>query len=268
MISDFQNVSLFENRFWLQILGDHSRFIMNALSPAEKENIQKAEEFIALFDRLLETARKPNPNIDELNDNAFTAAAQLREFKLKLLELNLYAKIRIALSPTFFNHMLNELEEYLKILESLKKAQLLAYEPNHFNLLWLPDAAGHAAGVISSLDEAETDAIDIARQYEMEYKSLYSKAVNMEGYMRTGGTSFPSFDRFIYQAESKTAAFKRFLEDVRDMRLNARLLGTLTPLTADHMSREECYYLHKLAASTNKPSAPDCDPARPRIEGL
>jgi hypothetical protein len=29
--------ALFEHRFWLQILGDHARFILNALSPKEKK---------------------------------------------------------------------------------------------------------------------------------------------------------------------------------------------------------------------------------------
>ena len=49
-----KEITLFEHAFWLQILGDHSRFILNALSPKETDFIDKANEFINLFDYLLE----------------------------------------------------------------------------------------------------------------------------------------------------------------------------------------------------------------------
>ena len=43
----------FEHRFWLQILGDHSRFIHESLAPVEIEYIKIASEFIQIFDILL-----------------------------------------------------------------------------------------------------------------------------------------------------------------------------------------------------------------------
>ncbi|MGE5405367.1 MAG: DUF2935 domain-containing protein [Candidatus Saccharibacteria bacterium] len=33
---DYGESALFEQRFWLQVLDDHSRFIHNSLGPAEK----------------------------------------------------------------------------------------------------------------------------------------------------------------------------------------------------------------------------------------
>ena len=44
-----------------------------------------------------------------------------------------------------------------------------------------------------------------------------------------------------------------------------KVLSTLTPLMPDHMLREECYYLIKLAQSSEV-RMPDCDPTRPRVE--
>jgi hypothetical protein len=61
-------------------------------------------------------------------------------------------------------------------------------------------------------------------------------------------------------------SFKEFLEQIKSERLTARLLGTLMPLMADHMAREECYYLTKLSESAKGVRKPDCDPARQRIE--
>ena len=49
--------ALFEHRFWLQILGDHSRFIYNALSPKEVKDAQTAAQYIGQFDQLLSISR-------------------------------------------------------------------------------------------------------------------------------------------------------------------------------------------------------------------
>ncbi|MCY9423697.1 DUF2935 domain-containing protein, partial [Bacillus paralicheniformis] len=46
--------------------------------------------------------------------------------------------------------------------------------------------------------------------------------------------------------------------------LTDQMLGTFSALMADHMMREECYYLMKIAESTNT-QKPACDPAKPRL---
>jgi hypothetical protein len=49
-LSNYVNeTALFEHRFWLQVLGDHSRFILYALSPKESSEIQTAEQFILIL---------------------------------------------------------------------------------------------------------------------------------------------------------------------------------------------------------------------------
>ncbi|MPN58312.1 hypothetical protein SDC9_206016 [bioreactor metagenome] len=49
---------LFEHQFWLQTLGDHSRFIFSPLAPKETSEIEKAHYFICTFDKLLAQARE------------------------------------------------------------------------------------------------------------------------------------------------------------------------------------------------------------------
>ena len=44
--------------------------------------------------------------------------------------------------------------------------------------------------------------------------------------------------------------FKTFLNELEEMELSAEVLGTFTASMADHMAREEQYYLMKLAEST------------------
>src|SRR6476620_2765442 len=136
----FEKTARFEHCFWLQILGDHSRFIYEALAPVQKEVIEKASIFITVFDSLLDYAK----SIDsmQLTAKAEVEVIKLREFKLELLRKHLIGKIKIHLSPTFFNHMINELEEYQRILKYLKAGQVPSvYHELHQNLISLLDDA-------------------------------------------------------------------------------------------------------------------------------
>lgn len=259
--------ALFEHRFWLQILGDHSRFMLNALSPQETEEIQRAMGFINIFDSLLEEARQElsGANLTALTQQAYQYAGEIRAFKLHLLKRHLAGEIKIQLSPTFFNHMLNELEEYMTILCTLMSGNMPSFHPVHHHLLWLSDAVGHAAGVMSNLDEVERPFIKKSMEFQKEFADLHDKVEEIAGYMRTGLDKFPALDCFNCQAEKTMVPFKEFLEELLERRLSKKLLGTLMPLMADHMAREECYYLTKLSQVTDLKS-PGCNPAKPRVE--
>lgn len=259
---------LFENRFWLQILGDHSRFIFQSLAPNEQSEIERAHYFIQSFDNLLEFARSnlSDEEIMTLNQQASIQTQSLRDFKLYLLERQLIGKISLSLSPTFINHMVNELEEYERILNAYLSGTLPpASNPVDIHLLWLSDAAGHAATITSLLDMVEFDTQEKSKRFTNQFEHFYLKAVELAGYLRTNLQNFPALNRFNHQAEMEIKLFQVFLHELEEMRMNDELLGVLTPLMADHMSREECYYLMKLSEVSDV-KAPDCYPTKPRNE--
>jgi hypothetical protein len=262
------DTALFEHRFWLQIMGDHSRFIFFSLAPTESEYLLTAQEFIILFDQLLEQAHKQltGTELEELNRKAYEATYRLREFKLELLSMSLTSDLKSHLPPSFFNDMLNELEEYLFILNSLLNGQNPLLHPLHYHMLWLTDAVGHAASISAGLDLVEKDIIDRAYRFEIQFQDLNTKSLMMNGYLRTQLGTFPSLERLNEQANLAILSFMEFLENLRDQRTDQRVLGTLMPIMADHMAREECYYLWKLSQSTSNVKRPNCDPGRPRQE--
>jgi hypothetical protein len=93
------------------------------------------------------------------------------------------------------------------------------------------------------------------------------KAIELAGYLRTNLSDFPALRRFNHDVELELAIFKSFLRELEELAIRRELLGIFTPLMADHMAREECYYLHKLAEATGaKP--PECDPGKPRVTSL
>lgn len=261
------NELIFEHRFWLQILGDHGRFILNELSPLETEEIKGAEYFIELFDELLEISRGRLSEISlmELTRRALEGAEKIRDFKLNLIRQHLVSKIRIGLPPTFINHMVNEVEEYIRILRFALAGKNAPMSPVHYHLLWLLDGAGHAAGIMSKLDEVEKKLIDKSREFNKDFENLYKKAVEMAGYLRTNIREFPALSRLNREAELEMKMFMVFLEEIKNLRLNKEVLGTIMPLMADHMFREECYYLMKLSR-VSEIAEPECDAARERIE--
>ena len=267
-VDELRKEILFEHRFWLQILGDHGRFILNALSPLEDKEIQRAEYFIKIFDELLENARIEglnNSEIDDLTLRSYKYSQEIREFKLHLLKKHLIGEIKIELPPTFINHMLNELEEYLYILNFIIRKSIPKANPVHHHLLWLLDGAGHAVAIEKGLDDVEKMLKRESRVFTQVFEDLYQKAVEMAGYLRTKQSSFPALTRFNIEAEEQMMSFVNFLENIERLRLNKEVLGTIDPLIPDHMLREECYYLIKLSL-VSEVVKPDCDPGRPRIK--
>jgi hypothetical protein len=265
MNSYYEN-ALFEHHFWLQVLGDHARFIRDTLSPTETELVKKAIQFIDKFDKLLHESRKKlsMEALQILTERANEQAQEIRSFKLEIIREHLVGDVSIGLSPTFLNHMVNEVEEYLRLLAYLTQQQEPPLShPLHHHLIWLLDAAGHAGGITGHLDIMEKQLQEKSEAFTKRFEQFYIKAVEMAGYLRSNVQLFPALERFNENVKLEIALFKVFLDELEEMEMNNRLLGTFDQLMADHMTREECYYLLKLARSSHL-EEPDCDPTTPR----
>jgi hypothetical protein len=261
------NSVLYEHRFWLQILGDHARFIFNTLSPKENQDIQKAQHYIHSFDQLLNFARTATIEIEitTINQQAYSLVLDLRKFKLDLLQRLIVGKVTIALTPTFINHMVNELEEYQHILSALVAGKSVPqFDAIHHDLLWLLDAIGHAAVISSDLDPVEKPLMLNSKQFETHFQQLYLKSIEMAGYMRTQLRDFPAFRKFHLDIDLEMKLFIAFLNELEQMEITDEVLDRISPLMPDHMLREECYYLNKLAQLGIIPN-PSCHPDKPRV---
>lgn len=265
----FEDGALWELRFWLQVLGDHGRFIRDGLAPGEAAEISNADQVIKAFDQMLNTARMnlDSARISDLLQNVNPWASYLRTFKLHLLQRSLTGTIGIHLSPTFLNHMLNEIDEAMRVFAALTSGKLPPAGPEvHQHLLWLQDAVGHAASLSGQLDLVEKSWKNKSEEFERYFQDFYLKAVELAGYMRTSLTDFPALRRFNQDTNAVMLLFMKFLSEVQELTAEKELLGTLTTLLPDHMYREECYYLNKLSQAAGNVPRPDCDPAKPRAE--
>lgn len=264
MAVSYEQAAKFEHRFWLQVLGDHARFLHDSLAPQETALIDASNYFIQTFDQLL--GRVEVDDLIELSVKAEEEALKLREYKLNIIERHLVGKITIHLGPTFINHMVNELEEYVLLLKYLKLGEVPpVFHELHHHLLWLLDAAGHSGAISDNMERVEKKIKKVSDRYTKEFEAFYLKAVEMAGFLRTGITSFPALDRFNNDVSTEIKIYMNFLNEIEELELSKKALGTFAPLMADHMYREECYYLMKLAESTQM-EAPSCDPGKPRLK--
>jgi hypothetical protein len=269
MHKTFHEEALFELKFWMRILGDHSRFILDSLSPTEKEKINHTQYFIQQFDHLLEETGKTleiNDLMEILIQGKITAE-RLRVFKLSLIREQLTRKVGLSLTPTFLNHMVNELDEWLRISSYLVHGQRVpAAHPLHHDLIWLLDAAGHAGAIHDRLDAVEKDIREKSSRFIKKFEHFYLKAVEMAGFLRANIEDFPALKRFHDHIELELTIFQSFLRELEHLELSKEILSSLSPLMADHMFREECYYLTKLSETTKTVKKPDCDPINAKVD--
>ncbi|HWO75675.1 MAG TPA: DUF2935 domain-containing protein [Bacillus sp. (in: firmicutes)] len=264
-MKSFEQSAIFEHLFWLQVLGDHARFILDSLPAKQQEDIDVATHFKNEYDRLLTMVQhEAYPSLEALTEEAENLTLEFRDYKLSIIRRHVTGKIRIHLTPTFINHMVNELEEYLLIISYLKKGEAPPiFHELHHHLLWLLDAAGHAGAISDSLDAVEKRLKEKSDQYTKHFEQFYLKAVELTGYLRANIESFPALERMNQDVRLEIELFKLFLHEIEELELTERMLGTFAGLMADHMAREECYYLMKLAESAGD-EKPDCDPTAPR----
>ncbi|WP_156288650.1 DUF2935 domain-containing protein [Oceanobacillus salinisoli] len=243
--------AVFEHQFWLQVLADHARFIHDSLYPSEKEDVEKAKFFIERLDQLLAQVNTINAsNAISFSNRVEELTQQFRQFKLSIIKRHLIGDIGIHLSPTFLNHMVNELEEYQLVLSYLKKGEIPpVFHELHHHLVWLLDASGHAGAIDDQMDAVEKRLKEKSETFTTHFEQFYVKAVELTGYLRTNIQAFPALKRFNNDVEIELGLFKTFLNEIEEMELSAEVLGTFTAPMADHMAREEQYYLMKLAES-------------------
>lgn len=258
-MTTFNESAAFEHGFWLKIMADHSTFILDSLAEKEKMEIAAAKEFVRQFKELA-TKVKSNSDLIKLALDAEASVRDLRTFKLELLKKQLTSQFVIHLSPTFINHMVNELDEYLLMIGYLKKGEKPpVFHELHHHLLWTSDAAGHAGAISDSLDAVEKRLKNKSDEFTKHFEQFYLKAVELTGYLRTNLDSFPALKRMNKEVKLEIEVFQLFLNEIEELEISNQMLSVFSPLMADHMMREECYYLVKLAESTNT-QLPNCSP--------
>lgn len=258
----------FENRFWLQIMGDHCRFIANTLPPRDDNQDQTqfnqtAKQLASTFDGLLSRAR----NGEDVSSAALTAVQQLRALKTMILSSLLQGLLVSGLPPTFYSHMLRELDFYFALLQGyLTNGQVSLDHVLAYLDLWITDAEGHADSVLTGLDATEAMLRKRAWCMKKKFSKQRTKVAEFIDYLQAGNVDFPALRRLTGYAALALRLFSRLVAELRELIGSGAVLGSLEPLMMDHMLREECYTLTKLELFLPGAAIAGCDPTAARLE--
>lgn len=176
--------------------------------------------------------------------------------KKSILQQQLDGNIKIMLTPTFINHMLNEMDFMKRILDNDGIIDDLMLD--YTNKIWLLDAKGHAEALKHDLDSTEYFHMKKLKKFMKKFDKLLECAKEVKGFKRTL-KEFPKQDIMHLKIEEIMNEFIDILLFLREKKASNEVLARFTILVPDHMYREEFYYLRCLGFAAD-------DPTQPRIE--
>jgi len=239
--------------FWSAIMRDHAEFQIMNLSSRESQSIMTSQNFKNLFNQIHSEAERliSNPNneeIEELVRRVLPIIVDFINYKQTLLRRLLECNIEFNLPPSFINHMINEAMEFYRVISMLQTdAQINPVSEVLFlHTIWLPDAIGHAANVMSTLDATESILIKETETFKNTFTNLFIKATELEKMLPRAGLDNGALELLNEEVITTMTAFIEFLENIEVLRASCKAMGVINPLVPDHMIREEKYYLSKV----------------------
>lgn len=260
----------YENRFWLQIIGDYARLLVQAFSPDQRGEIQRARDFITQFDNLLARARQnlTADQLAQLNREAYTATQNIQKFFLEMLSLLVRSGYPIFLKPAVINSAVTFTGEYLNLLNSfINNKQPPAVTASQVEIHWLPTFIQISKIITDSLGLYEINLRRKAEEFSNEFTNLFLAALEYQGMTRIGTGDFPIINENHKKIIQTFNDFSKFIESLITLSEQNRIPGTLSVLYLDRTYRMICYVLKQLAVLSDG-KQPECDPVRPRLSNI
>jgi hypothetical protein len=262
-MAQFNYSNSFENKFWLQIMGDNAIIVRDHLiSPgAEKK---KADQFFSVFEDLLVRARQDQGtgSLTQLNRDALTATQEFRSLLLEILKRQVTQGVTVLLNIEFLNIMVSMTNIYLFLLKAFISNNEPEFVPINQDIFWLPvfyNESRYIADNVGSHDERQK-----ADTFSNSFSRNYLFALELQEIYQIGTTEFPISNQYRVNILAILNSFAFFIVDLIRLARKNRLLGTLTILDLDHVYRKLCYYTTQLSIIQNVPK-PACDPTSPRL---
>jgi hypothetical protein len=241
-----------EIHFWSEIMENHAEFMLGALSSREAEVISRAQYFKnawAGVHREISQVLPPGPcSVPPVYvDYLLKILHDFIDLKRIILKQLLACSIEISLPPSFLGHMMNEAHEFERILSPSETCrENPAHAIMHLHEVWLTDASGHAATIAGDLDPSEALYVHQAVAFQNTFMELRDKALELAAALERTCLYDGAVQELTAQVEGVMNDFMCFLEKMRLLRQECKVLGTFKPLIPDHMLREETYYLNKV----------------------
>lgn len=241
--------SLDEIEFWSRIMKEHSLFLSLGFTFEQKQLIEEAQQFYALFERIEEKLSRFTVDSDPrlvqaFNSEVYQAAAAIYAYKRKILDLTLRCQIRHNNFPLLIDHISREAAYFANRLKELNEG-ILAPTPDTVieeNVFFLKIMADHAKFIGHLLDPSERKLVEQAREFSNDFDKLLFQAVDLD-YMAPQSKTKPLLDQMLNQNKVSVASLRDFKKTARDLIEECRIKSNIHPLLADHTFREASRFI-------------------------
>jgi hypothetical protein len=255
----------YENRFWLQIMGDNALIIRDRLIDAGPEK-QQAKQFFSTFEELLTLARQNQSpeQILQLNRDASKTTQDFRSLLLAILKRQVTQQVTVFLKLDFITIMVSMTNIYLFLLNTFLNNKQPKFVPINQDIFWLPVLHVESVFITENVGRLEEDLRQKAISYMNTFASFSEFAFTLQQIYQIGTTDFPISNHYRANILETLNSFAVFTVDLIGLARQKKLGGTLTVLDLDHIYRKLCYYTTQLSIIQNVPK-PVCDPTSNRL---
>lgn len=155
-------------------------------------------------------------------------------FKKHLLSLVLECKIALMIYPEMLEHLIEEAEVYMKILDCLLAWNLPEFELCNELNFWNHIMMEHAEFVDGMLDPSEEELKAAAEEFVKRFEALLNEC-----------TKTPA-EKFIKKSLDATIDIRNFKMAATEGLLECEIKSIIPPILADHVLREANHYIRLL----------------------
>ncbi|HYF83276.1 MAG TPA: DUF2935 domain-containing protein [Clostridia bacterium] len=237
--------------FWLGIMRDHAMFQTNAFTVKEMSCVQTSMYYKNYFQNAIKKFENCKNLEEEMLSDLLSALESFIEYKKGILRSLLMCNIQMNFPPTLINHQINEAMEFRHLF--MMPEESIVDTPAELASqikIWLADASGHAAGLMSFLDPAEALITTEVQMFKEKFDKLLIKASELEMMLNRVGLYDGALMLLAEETIEWLENFTAFLGKFKELRTKCKVLGngTLSPLIPDHFMREHMYFVSKIKA--------------------
>lgn len=265
-----------EHLFWLEIIQDHAYFVRDHLSPIEVQWVAAAEQYIQLFEGVLEQLSRVNGQAEASSSDMIALAkaswpvtSGYFQLEGQLQNLRIQNKVNVSLTPTYLNGTLNENQEYIRMLSFYVNGQT----PPPLSLvdlmdLWLEDQLGHAVLLRNILDPIEGAIIKQVDSYISKFQLFMVQNHHMRNFLRFSPPNMPRQHLMALEVGQTTIEMNECIQQVVRRFRGTELLSRTTLRFLEHHFPETCYFIKKLSlyAPELSPAAAGCSLRKPSFQ--
>jgi len=181
------------------------------------------------------------PDVDRLNQNAMSLTRELLGLKQRVLQDVLACRIFTTIYPLQIEHIIDEAEDYIQMLETLMSGDL-ELGPAEFadaQEFWNHIMEEHAEFIDGLLDPTEMELKKLAEAFAAQFENLTRQAAAAERML-------PMLPDVTMKSVAATESIRSYKAQATDGILSCSIRSIIMPLLSDHVLREASFYLRVL----------------------